>query len=226
MKLEDCELIPAVIYSVKDPEKLGRIKCIIPGIIDNTTMSEENIPWIRPIGMNGQQSFSMPVVGYKVWVLINKANYNEYWYFPFFEKNDITSEYLSDDVYESGQPEVLVSHNKGGNTVQMTYDDLNGYNIQLGSHHIQMFPDGKISIVGGECDIEMDGGTITIGSGSQYQSAVKGEDLKQILDNLKIAMQTLQSASQGILSPLAPGFASAAQALNTSNILAEHVKVN
>ena len=226
MKLEDCELIPAVIYSIKDPEKLGRIKCIIPGIIDNTTMSEENIPWVRPIGMNRQQSFSMPVVGYKVWVLINKANYNEYWYFPFFEKNDITDNYLSDDVYESGNAEVLVSHNKGGTPVKMTYDDINGYNIQLGSNHIQMNTDGVISIVGGECDIKMKGGVITIGNGGNAQFAVKGDELKNILDQLKIAMQKLQGASQGMLSPLAPGFATAAQVLNTSNILAEHVKVN
>ena len=74
MTLSNCELIPSVIYDTNDPLKLGRIKCVVPGFIDNSTMSLENMPWVRPLDMGRHQSFSKPVKGFKVWVLINKAN--------------------------------------------------------------------------------------------------------------------------------------------------------
>ena len=76
MTLSNCELIPSVIYDTNDPLKLGRIKCVVPGFIDNSTMSLENMPWVRPLDMGRHQSFSKAVKGFKVWVLINKANYS------------------------------------------------------------------------------------------------------------------------------------------------------
>ena len=104
MLLNNCELIPGVVQSSKDPENLGRIKCVIPGVIDSETMSLENMPWAYPLGMAHYQSFSKPIEGQKVWVLINKSNYNEYWYLPFFEYNDKTKEYLNSGVYENDNP--------------------------------------------------------------------------------------------------------------------------
>ena len=82
MQLSNCELLPGVIEDVEDPMKIGRIKCIIPGYVD-PSFSKENMPWVRPLFMYNHQSFSKPIKGYKVWILVNKVNYNEYWYFHF-----------------------------------------------------------------------------------------------------------------------------------------------
>lgn len=227
MTLSNCELIPSVIYDTNDPLKLGRIKCVVPGFIDNSTMSLENMPWVRPLDMGRHQSFSKPVKGFKVWVLINKANYNEYWYIPFFEYNDISKEYL-DSTYED-QPEIIISHNNGGNHAMLTYDEKNGYNIKLGQHHIELHPNGHISILGGEMEVDIDG-EIKIGQkDGDYKHAVKGELLKNILDNLNKAFNTLQTSAS--LSPftshLVAGFEMCTTALaDTESILANKVKVN
>ena len=227
MTLSNCELIPSVIYDTNDPLKLGRIKCVVPGFIDNSTMSLENMPWVRPLDMGRHQSFSKPVKGFKVWVLINKANYNEYWYIPFFEYNDISKEYL-DSTYED-QPEIIISHNNGGNHAMLTYDEKNGYNIKLGQHHIELHPNGHISILGGEMEVDIDG-EIKIGQkNGDYQRAVKGEPLKNILDNLNKAFNALQTSasSSPFTSHLGAGFEMCKTALaDTESILSNKVKVN
>lgn len=227
MTLSNCELIPSVIYDTNDPLKLGRIKCVVPGFIDNSTMSLENMPWVRPLDMGRHQSFSKPVKGFKVWVLINKANYNEYWYIPFFEYNDISKEYL-DSTYED-QPEIIISHNNGGNHAMLTYDEKNGYNIKLGQHHIELHPNGHISILGGEMEVDIDG-EIKIGQkDDDYKSAVKGDPLKNILDELHKYFGELQTAASNnpFTSHLSPGFGHCATALaDTESILSNKVKVN
>ena len=227
MTLSNCELIPSVIYDVNDPLKLGRIKCVVPGFIDNSTMSLENMPWVRPLEMTRHQSFSKPVKGFKVWVLVNKANYNEYWYIPFFEYNDITKQYL-DGVYEE-QPEVIISHNNGGNHAMLTYDEKNGFIEKLGQHHIELHPNGHISLLGGQQEVDIDG-EVKIGKqGGDYKRAVKGEPLKDILDNLNKAFNTLATASANnpFTSHLTPGFEMCKTALaDTQSILAKNVKVN
>jgi len=227
MQLDNCELLPAVIVDTKDPMKLGRIKCVIPGYVD-ASFSNENMPWVRPLGMNCHQSFSKMMPGYKVWVLVNKSNYNEYWYFPFFEFTDISKEYLN-EVYDDEQPEIIMSHNCGGNNVLMTYDEKNGYNTQIGNdNHIMIQPDGHISIQGGTGEVDIDGSKVKIGDkNGSYEKAVKGETLVKILSNLQTAMSLLLGACQGMLSPLAPGFREAQQALNSvESILCDNTKVN
>ena len=44
MDLSNFDLIPAVIDNANDPEKLGRVKCTIPGVTDNSMICDENMP--------------------------------------------------------------------------------------------------------------------------------------------------------------------------------------
>lgn len=226
MQLSNCELLPGVITDTKDPMKIGRIKCVIPGYVD-PSFSSENTPWVRPLGMFNHQSFSKMMKGYKVWVLINKANYNEYWYFPFFELNDVAKNFLS-SVYDKEQPEIFVAHNCGGNHALDTYDESNGFSTKIGQHHIDLHPDGHISLLGQQGTVDIDGSKIKIGHVSgEDNPAVLGDKLKLILDKLKDAMSKLQGVSQGMLAPLASGFSDAVEALTPSeDILSKNVTVN
>jgi len=226
MQLHNCELLPAVIVDVEDPKKLGRIKCVIPGYVD-PSFSKENMPWVRPLSMYNHQCFSKPIKGYKVWVLVNKSNYNEYWYFPFFELNDVSKEFL-ESTYDKHNPEVIISHNCGGNHATLTYDEENGFSIRLGQHHIKLHPDGKITILGGDGIIEIEGSKIKIGNtGGTDEPAVLGDKLVTILDKLKDAMLILKGESQGMLSPLYKGFDKAVEALSPSdNIKSKNITVN
>ena len=227
MQLSNCELLPGVIVDTKDPMKLGRIKCVIPGYVDSE-FSNENMPWVRPLGMNRHQSFSKMMPGYKVWVLVNKSNYNEYWYFPFFEFTDISKEYLN-EVYDDEQPEIIMSHNCGGNNALITYDEKNGFNISIGEkNHVEIHPDGHISIQGGDSEIDIDGSNIKIGNkNNEAELAVMGKKLVKVLSELKGAMNELKGKSSGMLYPLAEGFGLAETALtNVESILCKCTTVN
>lgn len=228
MQLSNCELLPGVIVDTTDPLKLGRIKCVIPSYVD-ASFSNENMPWVRPLGMVGHQSFSKMVKGYKVWVLVNKSNYNEYWYFPFFELNDVAKSYL-DSVYDDDQPEILIAQSNGGNNVSETYDKTNGFSTKIGQNHIDLHPDGKIELLGNDGVIRIDGygSKIQIGNTSNIdQQAVLGNKLVEVLNNLKSAFSELKTVSKGILSPLEPGFSKAESALtNIENILSDNITIN
>ena len=228
MQLSDCELLPGVIVDTKDPMKIGRIKCVIPGYVD-ASFSNENMPWVRPLGMYNHQSFSKMMSGYKVWVLVNKSNYNEYWYFPFFELNDVAKSYLG-NVYDKDQPEVFMAHNCGGNHATMTYDESNGFSTKIGQHHIDMYPDGKIELRGQEGIIKIDGSKINIGNGSNIdQKAVLGNKLYDILNALKNGFEELVNdcKSDPHTSKLESGFDKCVMALSgIENMLSENIKIN
>ena len=141
MKFTDLELIPSVIINDIDPKKLGRVRCAVPGYINGETMAVSRMPWIMPLNMNGYQQFSHPMKGQKVWVIKNHTNENEYWYIPFFELNEDSKSYLS-QVYDQDHPEILFSRNSGGYHALMTYDDKNGYIVNINENLIAV---GKLS---------------------------------------------------------------------------------
>ena len=229
MLLSDCELLPGVIVDTKDPNKLGRIKCVIPGYVDYTFFNFY-MPWVRPLGMFNHQSFSKMMNGYKVWVLVNKLNYNEFWYFPFFELNDVAKAYL-DPVYDKDQPEVLIAHNCGGNHATLTYDENNGFSEKIGQNHIDMHPDGKIELLGQQAQVVLDGSHINIGhtSNGTYQEAVLGQELKKILDNLKGAFSELKekAGTDPHTACLQSGFQQGEKALsNLDAMLSDNIEIN
>ena len=74
MTLADFELTPGIVITSDDPENLGRVKAASPGIFDTNTMSQDDMFWISPFMMTGQQSFSKLEIGSKIWILHNKKN--------------------------------------------------------------------------------------------------------------------------------------------------------
>lgn len=226
MLLADCELVPAVVTNTKDKLKLGRIKCVIPGYVDST-FSDYNKPWVRPLFMNKHQQFSKMMPGYKVWVLVNKSNYNEYWYIPLFEMNDVTKKYL-DDVYDDDQPEVIISHNNGGSHPLFTYDEKNGFSERIGNDHIDLHPDSHISLLSKETEVDING-IVKIGQvNGDYQKAVMGDNLKKLLQQISSICTTAAGACSGVESGARLGFQQIAQVINEAlgTLCCNNVKVN
>lgn len=233
MQLSNCELLPGVIVDTNDDQQLGRIKCVIPGYVD-ASFSNENMPWVRPLTMSNHQSFSKMMKGYKVWILVNKSNYNEYWYFPFFELNDVAKDFLG-AVYDNDQPEVLMAHNCGGNHATLTYDENNGFSQKIGQHHIDMHPDGNIEIIGQEAVVDLDG-KVKIGVGDKTtftEQAVLGNKLFKVLDDLAQALdQCLSDCEKDThTAVLKPGLEQAVTAVKQGlggegNILSDNIEIN
>ena len=77
-------VIESVVEYVDDPLKIGRIQASIPGVIHHApgqTEEKEALPWIRPFKMYCYQTFTKPLQGQKVWILMNKSNYLEQYQF-------------------------------------------------------------------------------------------------------------------------------------------------
>lgn len=227
MKLSNVELIQSTIIDSDDPEKLGRVKCIIPGVFENSA-HKDTYPWICPFGMTRYQSFSKELNGMKVWVVQVKDNYNEFYYIPIFEKINITKDYL-EEKYDQN-PEIVYMRDNAGQISQFTYDDADGCNMSIGEFFIKLKPDGEIHCHGNGADVHINDGIVYIGSDEDggHEPAVYGNKLYDILSDLQGAMdQLIKSCNSPYLSPLTPGFTKAKQALEPiSEIKCKKTQVN
>ena len=130
MDLIDYELLPGVVSSIKDPEHLGRIKVSLPGGETPANTQLDAMPYCYPLSMTGTyQGFTKLVNGCKVWVLRNKRENLEMWWFPMFDLNPNTQNIVNgyDNV------DILISREMGGDNVYIYYTDSKGIVISLGN---------------------------------------------------------------------------------------------
>ena len=218
MRLEDVELLPSVIISDIDPKKLGRVKCTVPGYLNGETMSVANMPWVYPLTMSGYQSFSRPIKGQKVWVMKNLKNEKEYWYFPMFELNKASKEYL-DGPYGQDHPEIVYARNSGGSSATLTYDDSGGFNMTVNRHHIQVMHDGTVDITGGSGSVRIKSGVVYTGTAEDgYEPALMGRKVNKCLSKLSAQLKALATKAQADphTAILAQGFRDAADTISPS----------
>ena len=101
MKLSNCEIRPGVVVTADDPKKMGRIKAVVPGWFDNSSMNEEDMFWIAPFTSgSGYQRVSKCLEGQKVWVLHDSTNEYEYYYVTMWETNINTTAAQQDFDYD------------------------------------------------------------------------------------------------------------------------------
>ena len=232
MKLSNYELRVGVVHIDKDPEHLGRIKVIIPGVLDNSTIRDELLPWCFPFNMNHHNSFTKIIKGQKVMVLYNLGNEFELWYIPYYEYLNNVKEFLN-QYDENDHPEVIYARENNANTVMECYDDQNGIRKMINDKGlVQLKPDGDIKIHGVDGRVAIRGSHVFCGQGDSrgdYECGVKGETLVNILNDLKDGIMTLkQSCSGGQDNPaLKLGFQQCETALSHNNdILCKNVSVN
>ena len=196
MELDKVEIIPGVITDVDDPEKLGRIKCAAVGLFDERTMDKDVLPWCMPISMGRYQMFSAPEVGRKVWIIDNKDNENEFWYFPMFDYIDIT-ENLVKEKYDNDL-DLLVSRKTSSGNAQLYYTSTDGFVIKYDEWKISLGPEGNISIHGQNGDIDIKGGHVYLGRNAEsggFEPAVKAKQLQNVFQQFQNIFSELQQAA-------------------------------
>jgi hypothetical protein len=184
-------VIESVVEYVDDPLKIGRIQASIPGVIHHApgqTEEKEALPWIRPFKMYCYQTFTKPLQGQKVWVLINKSNYNEFWWFPYAENIDIVQGYLNQ--YYEETPDVFHAREEFVSPVMATWDNKQGYKWVIGEDYIDFFPTREFKLKVNTCNINVTpGDTIQVGgdnsSAGDYEPAVMGNKCLQLRKNLQ-----------------------------------------
>lgn len=140
MTLADFEILPGVVINTDDPLNQGRVKACAPGLFDTSTMEVDDLFWINPFMMIGQQSFSKMELNSKIWILHNIHNYFEYWYIPMFEINQNSPEVMSTTS------DVLLSRSINGEIVQLYYSKDTGFNLNIGDNHINLSSEGILNI--------------------------------------------------------------------------------
>ena len=226
-ELIDYYVILSIVEHIDDPLHIGRIRCTIPGVIHSDTTKEEAMPWIRCFKMGAYQTFSAPMVGQKVWVMISKTNYNEFWWFPFFETIDIVQSFL-DEHYED-QPEVFHARHTGNGDAMHTYDDKQGYLMKLGDDHINLKPSKEYEVDCNDCRICITGNKVQLGDKEgDKEPAVMGKKCLKRRNDLKQKTEQLAQAAMGnpYTTHLASPLKALASAFTQEDILAEYTLVN
>ena len=230
-ELQDYYIVLSEIKFNDDPMKYGRIRCDIPGVIHSANISTEAypdaMPWIRPFKMQGYQTFSKPLVGQKVWVLISKTNYNEFWWFPYHETLDFVQQFIEENY--DNQPDVFNAREGSGGEAIFTYDDEHGYIMRLGEDYMNLKPDRTMKVAFNDCRIMIDGNKVYTGKGDppgEYEKCVKGFQCQKMRSLIAGEFQKLAERSlAGDNGPLSEPFGQIAQHLGM-NILGENHYVN
>lgn len=227
MDLSDYELLPGVVCSVKDDEHLGRIKATVPGYESPDNMKVKAMPWVYPMTMTGTyQGFTKLVEGCKVWVLINKTNKYERWWWPFFELNPNTKEIV--DPYDN--TEVLISRDVGGNNIYIYYTDGHGIMLSVGETKVNITSNGAVIIQdanGGH--INVNGGAVYLNCDGGDQLVPKGNKLQSVCQSFagKLEQAGSKASNNPYTSALGTDLMKLAQEFNSdlNDILTENVYV-
>jgi len=199
-ELIDYYIIESVVEYVDDPLKIGRVRCSIPGVIHHTTTPEKQaLPWVRPFRMHGYQTYETPLKGQKVWVLVNKSNFNEFWWFPFYETIDIVQGYLNEFYDET--PDVFHAREEFVSPVMATWDNKQGYKWTIGEDYIDFFPTREFKLQVHDCNINVTSGNIIQVGGDNsdagdYEPAVMGHKCEKLRANLKQKCANVAKAAQ------------------------------
>ena len=227
-ELVDYYIIQSVVEYDNDPLCIGRIKCTIPGVIHSDTTDEEAMPWVRCFKMGAYQTFSRPIVGQKVWVLISKTNYNEFWWFPFYENIDICQQYLEE--YYDYQPDIFHARHTGNGDAMSTYDDKQGYLTKIGDDHINLRPNKELELDCQDCRMCIKSNKVYLGDKDEgkHEPAIMGNKCWEMRGNLKGLFKKLDDICKGkpYISPLSPWFEKIANELTNDKLQAEYTLVD
>jgi len=227
MELKDYKVIPGVVIDVDDPKYIGRVKADAPGLFNSEVMNKDGLPWVYPFTMNGYQRFSKLMNGSKIWILTNK-NYTEFWYLPMFELNDDSKDIISKDESDYEQSEIILSRNMGDNSVYIYYSPSQGIMLKNSENtYINIKSNNEIDITAGEGHVQIKNNKVYIGQGDNFQPAVKYNELKTILDNLRTGLQQALPGFAPYCAGATAGISQCITALsNLSSMASDNVKLN
>ncbi len=192
MNLSDYELFPGVVQSVKDDECLGRIKVSLSSGESASNTQIEAMPWAYPISMTGTyQGFSKLLEGSKVWVLRNKIDNLELWYWPMADYNKNTQDII--DSYDN--VDILISRDMGGKNVYIYYKDSEGIVVSIGQSKVTINDKGEVVLGTGQSNIKLAGENVLLNTEDTTNHAVRCEPLTECLNKILECLNGIQMAA-------------------------------
>lgn len=214
-----------MVVESNDPTSYGRVKVIIPGKWDTSTMSIECLPWVYPLTMWGYQSFSKMEVNSRVWVIENTEAQEEYWYIPFF--------YLNTPTHGKAQKpnsDVVISRTMSAGNAMLYCNNTEGMSMMVGKGAVTVRPDSTVMNKSGDAKVIVGGGMVQLGTNSGYQPAPKGKELLNLLQKLSQDLKDVQQSAQSnpYTEHLVPSLSKTISDLNDGlkNLLSKTVSYN
>lgn len=226
MTLGDFEILPGVVIDNEDPMNQYRVKACSPGLFDTSTMDKEDMFWINPFMMFGQQSMSKLEINSKIWILHNVHNYFEYWYIPMFEIN------ADNPGVADSNSDIMMSRSISGTKVQMYYSPSSGYSLVIGDNRLQLSSEGDFTVLanGAIISATKNGVALVQNEAEETYSAVKGEKLTELLYSFCADMEPVIAslASIPFTAPVASSLQTAVINFKTNidSIKSEFVKIS
>lgn len=226
MTLGDFEILPGVVIDNNDPLNQYRVKACSPGLFDTSSMDIEDMFWINPFMMFGQQAMSKLEINSKIWILHNVNNYFEYWYIPMFEINS------NNPGVADSNSDIMMSRSISGTKVQMYYSPNSGYTLVIGDNRLQLSAEGDFTVLanGSIINANKNGVSLVKNGAEKVYSAVKGESLSELLNKFCEDMQTVvvSLSSTPFTAPAALQLQVAINNLqsNINNIKSDFVKIS
>lgn len=228
MKLKDVELLPGVVIENKDPLHRCRVKASVPGVFDARIMSEEGMPWICPLMMFGNQTYSRMEIGSKIWLFKIEDNMRELWYVPMFQMQTNTH-----GIAGAGEDsDVLACRSNGQKSFKIEHSPSKGLDMSVnGNAQLNLNADGTANLKAGSTNLNMSGSKVTIGDASTAQEMILGQNLKTKLTDLKKSIGELKDLANAsseteikLLVPAITGMESSLDGLE--EILSQNGKVS
>jgi len=173
------------IVDVQDPEYRGRIRCIIPNMIESDDV--DKLPWAEPFLKNipTLNSIDIPHINDHVYILINGNRYCEQYYMPIKNLSQKTIDLLKTS-YEDAV--IFIEKKIGDKEITAYVNQNDGLVCNYNDNSIIITPDNKINISqnnGTEIDIDSNGNfTLQTKNGKTAQYSLLGEDTDNVIKNL------------------------------------------
>ena len=221
----DIDIFEGVVIENKDAKGLGRIKCCIASEMDSTVTSQAILPWIRPLF--GDNGFSVPQKGAKVWVFKNTQALDDYRYWPMPNMSTSVNNYIKENNDENTK--VIMANDNGYCCSSLTHDDKSGFNMNTGvDASFNLNPSGKFTLKSGTTLLEGNNNHYKIGQHASEQ-AVLGNKLSDILKDIAVGLKDLSitASSNPYTTSLAQPLLELSDNINekVDDILSQHITI-
>ena len=183
-----------------DPRKLGRVKCVIKGVLEVSASEYEYLPWIspqNPYGLGGKpdcSGFSVPEIDSEVTVVFPSGDVYHPYYIGFWQ-SELTRSKLFDEDYPNvyGWLDSQVQWLRVNKAQEYTeiFHEPSEFMLRLydsGKVHIN-FPNDLEVKVNGDCFVDFLQDLILRVRGSSF-SQVSGQSVSQVVGNQSIEVVT------------------------------------
>jgi len=194
MNLKKCDVRPGKVLQVVD--NYGTIKASAPGLFSEQD-DHDLLPPVIPFLVPSSTAFVQPHVGDNIWVWYFYNNPQELLYTFRSNTKALNGEQLDNEYQDV---EISMKRESDNGDVEVYYTDDDGYiinnghsiiNIDNKDHDVHITHKDGISL-----SITKDGISLGKKDGSRYK-AVCGENLIDVLDNIKSLFNTIKEVSMG-----------------------------